>query len=445
MVTASGSTSSAQSESSNVGPQALLALTVLTLINLLNYLDRYVVSGIVPDLKAPPLGLSDSQIGLLTTAFMLVYMATAPIFGALGDRGSRTKPIAIGVFVWSIATILSGFAANYAHLLLGRALVGIGEAAYVAISPALLSDCFPRAQRGRVLSVFNMAIPVGAALGYIVGGLMSHHYGWRAAFFVAGAPGVVLAILVLRLPDPPRGSQDREIVPNADATSSNPGAAAGRSTTAKPTPTAVYWRLLRQAPYMLVVLGYAAYTFALGGLAVWMPNFLERVHGIAAVKATTSFGAIVVVTGFLGTFVGGWLGDYWIKSSRQAYLWMSGWVTLLAAPFALVALTAAAPSIYYTAIVIAELLLFMSTGPINSAIVNLVSPTERASALALSMFTIHLLGDVPSPALIGWMSDMSSLGKAVLIVPLAVVISGIIWLISARVAGNATVASAARA
>ncbi len=414
---------------------AILALSVLTLINLLNYIDRYVVSGIVPDLKAPPLGLSDSQIGFLTTAFMLVYMITAPVFGALGDRGSRTRPIAIGVFLWSIATILSGFAANYAHLLAGRALVGIGEAAYVAISPALLSDCFPRSQRGRVLAVFNMAIPVGAALGYIVGGLMSHHYGWREAFFVAGTPGIVLAILVLRLPDPPRGAQDVE--ESGGAPTSVP--AVGTS------PAAIYWHLLHQAPFMLVLLGYAAYTFALGGLAVWMPNFLERVHGVPAVKATTSFGAIVVVTGFLGTFIGGWLGDYWLKTSRQAYLWMSGWSTLLAAPFAFVALTAQAPLIYYPAIVIAELLLFMSTGPISSAIVNLVSPAQRASALALCMFAIHLLGDVPSPTLIGWMSDHSSLGKAVLIVPVAVVISGIVWLISARVAGNATAASATSA
>ena len=188
---------------------------------------------------------------------------------------------------------------------------------------------------------------------------------------------------------------------------------------------------------MLVVLGYAAYTFALGGLAVWMPNFLERVHNIPAVQATTSFGAIVVVTGFLGTFVGGWLGDYWVKSSRQAYLWMSGVITLVAAPLTFVALTAASSSVYYPAIIAAELLLFMSTGPINSAIANMVSPTERASAFALSMFVIHLLGDVPSPTLIGWLSDLSSLGKAVLIVPAAIVISGIVWLISARVSASA--------
>ena len=402
----------------------MLALSVLTLINLLNYLDRYVVSGIVPDLKAPPLGLSDRQIGLLTTAFMLVYMVTAPVFGALGDRGSRTRPIAMGVFLWSIATALSGFAGSYAHLLGARALVGIGEAAYIAIAPALLADCFSREQRGRVLSVFNMAIPVGTALGYIVGGLMSHHYGWREAFFVAGTPGLLLAILVLRLPDPPRGSRD-EPQERVGAT--------GARRDASSSAISVYWGLLHQTRYMLVVLGYAAYTFALGGLAVWMPNFLERVHGIPAVKATTSSGAIVVVTGFLGTFVGGWLGDYWLKVSRQAYLWMSGWVTLLAAPFAVVALTAASASVYYPAIVVAELLLFMTTGPINSAIINLVSPTERASAVALSMFIIHLLGDVPSPTLIGWLSDLFSLGKAVLIVPVALAISGIVWLVSARV------------
>ncbi|MDB6012955.1 MAG: major facilitator superfamily 1 [Gammaproteobacteria bacterium] len=410
----------------------MIALSVLTLVNLLNYLDRYVVSGIVPDLKAPPLGLSDSQIGLLTTAFMLVYMLAAPIFGALGDRGSRTRPIAVGVFLWSIATLVSGFATTYAHLLGARAIVGIGEAAYVSIAPALLADSFSRAQRGRVLSVFNMAIPVGAALGYIVGGLMSHHFSWRAAFFVAGAPGLLLAFLVLRVKDPPRGSQDESEQGEA-ARDGTPGPSRG--------PVAIYLSLLKRAPYMLVVLGYAAYTFALGGLAVWMPNFLERVHNIPAVQATTSFGAIVVVTGFLGTFVGGWLGDYWVKSSRQAYLWMSGAITLVAAPLTFVALTAASPSVYYPAIIAAELLLFMSTGPINSAIANMVSPTERASAFALSMFVIHLLGDVPSPTLIGWLSDLSSLGKAVLIVPAAIVISGIVWLISARVSGRASAAS----
>lgn len=398
---------------------AIRALSILTLINLLNYLDRYVLSAVAPNLKGGTLGLSDQQLGSLMSAFMAVYMIAAPVFGAWGDRGSRTRPIAIGVFLWSLATFLSGLARSYPELLIGRAAVGIGEAAYVAIAPAVLSDFFPASSRGRVLSVLNMAIPVGSALGYIVGGLVSHHFGWRAAFFVAGAPGVLLAAWILRLPDPPRGARDAAPAPGPAR-----------------TPIQIYLGLLQRPRYMLVVLGYAAYTFALGGLAFWMPTFLERVRGVPEAQATSGFGAIVVVTGFLGTFVGGWLGDYWLKFSRQAYLWLSGWITLLAVPFAAVALTAAAPSTYYPAIIGAELLLFMSTGPINATLVNIVSPFERASAMALSMFTIHLLGDVPSPWLIGRFSDVSSLERAVLIVPVAVAVCGVIWLAAAAVSAR---------
>lgn len=400
---------------------ALWALGVLTAINLLNYLDRYVVSAIVPDLKAA-LGLTDTELGGLMSAFMLVYMLTAPAFGSWGDRGSRTRPIALGVFVWSLATALSGLAQSYAQLLAGRALVGIGEAAYVAIAPALLADCFASQGRGRVYAVLNMAIPVGAALGYIVGGLVSAHWGWRAAFFVAGVPGMLLAAAVLWLPDPPRGSQDEPLTSAAPATAS---------------PLAIYLGLLRRWPYVVVVLGYAAYTFGLGGLAFWMPTFLERVRHIPPAAATTGFGAIVLVTGFAGTFAGGWLGDYLLRFSRQAYLWFSGVLTLLAVPCALLALLAPSPALYYPAIVGAQLLLFMSTGPINAAIVNIAGPLERASAIALSMFAIHLLGDVPSPALIGRVSHLTSLGEATLIVPVAFALAGVIWLVAARVNARA--------
>jgi MFS family permease len=205
---------------------------------------------------------------------------------------------------------------------------------------------------------------------------------------------------------------------------------------------AVYLSLLRRAPYRLLVLGYAAYTFALGGLASWMPSFLERAHAIPKAQASIGFGEIVVITGFLGTFVGGWLGDYFLKYSRQAYLWFSGIATLLAVPFAVVALTAGAPPVYYGAIVIAELLLFMSTGPVNAAIVNAVSPFERASAMALCMLLIHVLGDVHSPWVIGWLSDHSSLAQAVLIVPVAIALGGLIWLAAARSAARAAPAVA---
>jgi MFS family permease len=401
------------------------ALIILSAINLLNYLDRYLVPPLVPQLK-DAMSLSDGQVGWLWPAFMLVYMLVAPAFGAWGDRGSRRRPIALGIFIWSLATALSGLARSYPQLLAARALVGIGEAAYVAIAPALLADCFPLSARGRVYAVLNMAIPVGAALGYVLGGAIGEHAGWRAAFFLCGAPGALLAAAVLAIPDPPRGVQDAPQTAQAGPESAHGVRGALQ----------VYLSLLRRGPYMLVVLGYAAYTFGLGGLGFWMPVFLERVRGVAPVAATRYFGLVVVATGIVGTLVGGWLGDYCLRRSRQGYLWFSGIVTLAAAPFALIALTAPAPHEYYPAIVVAEVLLFMSTGPVNAAIANIVSPLERASALALSMFVIHLLGDVPSPPLIGHLSDTSSLGRAVLIVPVAILIGGFVWLWSARAAAG---------
>jgi MFS transporter, Spinster family, sphingosine-1-phosphate transporter len=405
-------------------------LAALTLVNLLNYLDRYVIAALLPDLERAHMGLTRFRLGMLMTGFLVVYMCFAfLLFGPLGDRRSRPRVIAVGVLLWSLATTLSGLARNYFHLLLGRAVVGIGEAAYGTISPALLADYFPRSARGRVFAVFFMAIPVGSALGYIVGGLMDHWYGWRAAFFVAGLPGLALAVWVLRLPDPPRGAQEQP--PHVQ-----------QSATLSRTALSVYWSLLKRLPYMLTVLGYAAYTFAVGGLAFWMPDFLESVRRIPAAQATTGFGAIVVATGFVGTFAGGWLGDYWLRFSREAYLWLSALTALGAVPFSIVALTAGTPVVYYSAIVAAELLLFMSTGPINSAIVNLVAPGERASAVAVSVFLIHVLGDVISPPLIGALSDLASLASAVLIVPVAIAACGGLWLAAGSVSRSRSSAPA---
>jgi MFS family permease len=408
-------------------------LAVLSFINLFSYLDRYVVSALIESLKHSELGLTDADLGSLMSAFLLVYTLTAPVFGALGDRRSRPRLIALGVALWSFATALSGFAVGYVSLLAARASVGVGEAAYVTIAPSLLSDYFPARQRGRVMAVFFCAIPVGSALGFEVGGLVDQHYGWRDAFFVAGVPGLLLAALCLLLRDPPRGSQDR----GASTTPAGPRSAPGHLS--RDTWTA-YGRLMHNRPYVLTVLGYAAYTFAVGGLAVWMPAFLERSRGIPRSEATVSFGAIVMITGLVGTFIGGWLGDYWARYSRQAYLWLSAIATLAAAPFVWLALSTGSHVTYLVCMVTGQLLLFMSTGPINAVTVNLVSPTERATAISLQVFAIHLLGDALSPPLIGALSDHSSLAQAVQIVPAAVVIGGCIWAWAAR-----TQARAARA
>src|SRR6266568_1769821 len=345
---------------------ARAGLLVLTLINLFNYLDRWIVAALAESMKRSELRLSDTQLGFLMTGFLFVYLLAAPLFGTLGDTRSRNRLLAIGVALWSVATALAGLARNYVGLFAARAAVGVGEAAYGTISPALLADYFPRQQRGRAFSIFFAAVPIGSALGYIVGGLVDRYFGWRQA-------------------------------------------------------------LLHNRPYLLTVLGYAAYTFAIGALAFWTPTFLERVRGIPKAHATVQFGAIVVVTGFLGTYLGGWLGDRLLRVSHQAYLWLSGIVTLVAAPLTLVALAAPQPGVYWAAIVAAELCLFASTGPVNSAIVNVVSPHMRATAVASSIFTIHILGDVPSPAVVGAISDARSLAQAMLIIPVAVLLGGAIW------------------
>ncbi|HEX8616563.1 MAG TPA: MFS transporter [Thermoanaerobaculia bacterium] len=386
--------------------RATYALAILTFINLFNYIDRWVISAVVEPLKLD-LGLTDTQIGLIGTGFILVYALTSPVFGALGDRGARPRLIAIGVGIWSIATAMAGFARGFWTLLIARSTVGVGEAAYGTIAPALLADQFPIEKRGRIFAVFFAAIPIGSAAGYVLGGLADQHFGWRAAFWIAGFPGLLLALLVLLVKDPPRGQNDAGHAPRV----------AGSA----------YRDLLRNRPYVLSVLGYAMYTFALGGLGFWMPAFLERARGMARSDATVTFGGIVIVTGFVGTFLGGWLGDLLLKKTKQSYLWVSGVATLVAAPLTFVGLTSRDKATYLTAIVIAEVLIFMCTGPINSAIVNVVSPLERATAVGLSVLVMHFLGDIPSPPLIGAISDSSSLDRGILVVPVAILLAGLIW------------------
>jgi MFS family permease len=410
------------------------ALGVLTLINLFNYLDRYVPAALVESLRRSELHVTDTESGFLMSGFIVVYMLTSPLFGLLGDRGRRPRIVAAGIALWSLATGLAGLARSFAALVVARSAVGVGEAAYVTISPAMLADSFPRGERGRVFAIFNAATPIGAAAGYILGGLVASHFGWRAAFFVAGFPGLLLAVLMWRLHDPPRGASDTPKAGEAVGAGHEAGDAGDAGDAGHEHPAslaAVYAELARNRPFVLIVLGYAAYTFALGALAYWMPAFLERVRGVPSSQATVQFGIIVVATGFAGTFAGGWLGDMLLRRWSEAYLWVSGIATLAAAPVALLAFVAASRPVYMAAIVGAEVLLFFSTGPINSALVNVVAPAHRATAMSLNILVIHLLGDVPSPPLIGRLSDATSLAMAFLVLPAMMALAGIIWIYAA--------------
>jgi MFS transporter, Spinster family, sphingosine-1-phosphate transporter len=389
---------------------AAFALAVLSFINLFNYLDRWMLPAVLESVKKD-LHFTDAELGTIAVSFVIVYTLTSPIFGSLGDTKKRPPLIALGVAIWSVATAMGGIARGYVSLFTARATVGVGEAAYATIAPALLSDHFPLEKRGRVFAIFFAAIPLGSALSYVLGGLLNQHFGWRAAFFIAGVPGLLFAVLTMFVKEAPRGQYDPP---------------EQREEHARP-PLRAYLHLAKNTQYVLACLGYAAYTFALGGLAVWTPAFLMRERGLSASQATVTFGAIVLATGFAGTVIGGWLGDALLKYTKESYLWVCGVSALLAAPFAYIAFTQTNRTVYTTAMVIAEIFVFASTGPINSAIVNLVAPTERASAVALSIFLMHILGDVPSPPLIGWLSDAHGLAKAFLIVPFAILITGAIW------------------
>ncbi|MGH7594259.1 MAG: spinster family MFS transporter, partial [Gemmatimonadales bacterium] len=355
-------------------------LLVLTFVNLFNYIDRFIVPGLADSLKTSSMHLDRTQIGLLGTGFILVYAIASPWFGQLGDVHHRPRLIALGVGIWSVATVLGGFALGFISLFIARALLGVGEAAYGSIAPSLLADSFPRALRGRVFAVFYAAIPIGSALGYAIAGAMAAQFGtWRAAFFVAGAPGLLLAWLLFRMSEVPRGAQE-----------TGDGAIGPHAGPVKGNRWATYRGLIANRSYLITVLGYAAYTFALGALAFWFPDFLASFHQMTEQRADYVVGLIAVATGFVGTFGGGWLGDYVLRYTRHAYLLVSGIATLIAVPFVVMALTARDPRFFFAGLIVAELLMFASTGPINSAIVSYVAPTQRATAMAFSILIMHL-------------------------------------------------------
>ena len=389
---------SARSDHTN--RSARYALTLLLAVNLLNYVDRQALYAVFPLIKAD-LKLSDTSLGFLGSAFMLCYMLAAPIFGRVGDRSNRARLAAGGLAVWSLATMLSGLAGSYRMLLAARSLVGVGEASFGTVSPGLLSDYFPRERRGRMLSLFYIAIPVGSALGYILGGQLGQAFGWHTAFLLVGLPGLFLALPLYFLHEP------RQVDLKAESHCSEP----------------VFFELGRfwqNRTYVHATLSMTAMTFALGGLAQWAPSFLNRSFGLEVARGKTLFGMITVGAGIVGTLSGGWLGDYFQRRSATGYLYVSALGFLLGAPLMVLALTTANLTICLTAIFGAELFLFLNTGPLNTVLVNVVTPGRRAMAFAINIFAIHALGDAVSPAIIGSLSDQWGLSRALLITPLAV-------------------------
>ena len=368
-------------------PRAALAL--LTALNLLNYIDRSVLYA-VQDLVKAEFHRSDAAFGLLTSVFFIFYMCAAPFMGPLAERFSRKSVIIAGALVWSGATLLTAFTHDFTGLLIRHTLVGIGEVSFVVLSPTFVADMFPESQRGRVMGIFYLAIPVGTALGYVLGGLMGPAYGWRAPFYVGAAPGAFLALLLLFIPEPALGQFDHlEKSPDRDTLKG----------------------LARNPAFLTATFGMAMMTFALGGLQVWMPTFLHRVHDYTLGQANNLFGLSIAVNGLVASLAGGWLSDALLRKTRTAHYLVSAVSLALGIPAMWIAIHAAGNRMV-VAIFLAEFLLLLNTGPLNAAVINSVGAHIRAAALAVNIFIFHLLGDVPSAWLIGYVSDRYSLRLA---------------------------------
>lgn len=394
---------------------ALMTFLVLASMNLMDYMDRNILSAVLPQVQNS-LRINDEQAGKLATAFLLTYSLVGPMMGWAADRYRRTWLLALGVGIWGLATIGSGLATDYDHLWYARCLLGVGEATYGVIAPTMLMDIFSRQSRSRVMSAFYVAMPVGSALGMVIGGAMApwpaaarsefllswfgpdlgktlaSFEGWQLAFFVVGIPALLSVAAALFLPEPVRGASE-----GVEETKLQAHQRRG------PTQHD-YHDLMVNSSYTYAVLGMTAYTFAIGGLLIWFPSFLFTTRGFDQQSTSLTLGILTASAAILGMSSGGWLSDLLAKRDSRALFIVPGVAMLLAVPPLLVGLFARDKPIIFTAIFVAEFLMFVNTGPCNAIIGHVVQPNMRAVALAVAIAVLHFLGDIWSPWLIGLIS-----------------------------------------
>ena len=371
-----------------------ITFVVLFAMNMLDYIDRWALSGVAQEIKKE-FKVNDATIGSLNMYFLISYSVLGLFMGWAGDRMRRTWLLAAGVGVWSLATVGTGLASDFNHLRWARSILGIGEATYGILAPTILMDLYPRARRARILSGFYLAMPLGYALGVILGGRIALATGnWRMAFFIVGIPGFFAAIAALFLPEPIRGSAE-----GVDPKRLKQHEKAGAS-------LADYRDLLVNSSYTYVVLGLSAYTFAFGGLAYWLPSYLERVKHWDKAATVDTLGITGLAAAIVGMSGGGWIADKLAKTNPKALFTVSGTSMLLAVPCTVLGLYSTYHPLVIFWLFLAQALMFANTGPANAVIANVIAPNLRATAYAISTFAIHFFGDVWSPLLMGYVSDL---------------------------------------
>jgi predicted MFS family arabinose efflux permease len=368
---------------------AVYVLGVLLIVYTFNFIDRIVLGILVPPIKAE-LGLTDTQLGLLGgTAFALFYTALGIPIGWLADRYNRVWIMTAALALWSAFTAACGLATNFTQLFLARLGVGVGEAGGVAPAYSFIADYFPPSQRARALGVHAFGIPIGSALGLFFGGMIASLVDWRTAFIILGIAGLALAPLqLLTVREPARGGLDARVAPRAV-----PGIAqVARVLSRKPA----FWGL-SVAAASSSIMGY--------GMFFWLPSFFVRSYGLSLVQVSMYFGAIVLVGGIAGVWLGGQLGDRYGSVRKAAYALVPAVALLLIVPFYVVGVLADGLSWAFIVFVIPAGLSLVWLGPTISAIQHLVPPDMRALASAIFLFINNLIGLGLGTLIIGALSD----------------------------------------
>jgi MFS family permease len=364
------------------------ALAVLFLLNALNFYDRQILGALTEPIRKE-LSLSDTQIGLLSTAFTLVYAAVGMPLGRLADTHPRNRILAIGVAAWSLLTAASGLIRDYSSLFITRLGVGIGEASCAPAANSLIGDLFPPHQRARALSIFMLGLPVGLFLCYWLSGKMASAYGWRAAFFLAAAPGLVVAVLAWTIREPIRGASE------------------GTGQPARQRPGSP-WRVVLGIPTLWwIILSGALHNFNMYAVNAFTVAFLARYHRVSLPDATWITAWILGAVGVIGLLAGGWASDRASRTSKEGRLRLTAIAMLAAAPCVYLSLRQPSGSVAPFALLMGmgSLLMFVYYSCVYPAIQEVVEPGLRGTAMAVYFFAMYVLGASLGPVATGALSD----------------------------------------
>lgn len=388
-------------------------LLVLTLIEFINYFDRQVIFPLFSFLKTD-FNLTDFELGLIGTVFMIVHATGSVPLGILADKWIRKNIISMGVALWSVATFFTGLVQSFTQLLITRAFIGIGEASYAPAATSLIADNFPVEKRARASSVFHLGMFLGGTLGMILAGVIGTHFGWRACFFIVAVPGLALSFAALKIKETKHEHFNSKDV-NVKSISG----------------------LFKTPAYVMTLLAGIMLTFTSSAIISWMTQFFIRFHNYSVEHASLTIGIAVVIGGPLGIYSGGYVSDFLYNKYKLPRSIAMAFAFLAATPLMYITLTTHNETLLLIVLVIATYLMTWYYGPMVALIQDIVPRSLKATAFAFYLFTVHLIGSTPAPALIGRVSDMTNLQTAMYLVVLTNFLGGALLLVTTKIIMNA--------